>query len=273
MELKEDEVVNGIKEWTMWWIEQRRNKLIRQLSNTMSLNPFITPFLFDYHNLNSIEDFVDLILASHLMNGHNTGFGKLVDEKFLPNVFGAKKLDKKYREANTPLENSAFNEIDHLITRTDGAIELLSLKAGKWTIQLSMAIQLNRSFSDILKFYGKSFDKIVVGVYYGNSDSLTDKYDILRGINRGAEHHVNDLTKNVRVYAGQEFWTWLGNGNENTQFLVLKGIVDAIEEANIKKENKKLLDSYKSVIGQKFESTLGKDSPEKWIEFLQKINS
>ena len=32
---------------------------------------------------------------------------------------------------------------------------------------------------------------------------LTDKYDILRGINRGKQHNVVDLTANVKVYAGR----------------------------------------------------------------------
>ncbi|PHN04230.1 PmeII family type II restriction endonuclease [Flavilitoribacter nigricans] len=271
--MKDNKIIEGVHHWATWWIRQRRKKLIDELSGTMSLNPFIVPFLFDYHNLNSIEEFVDLFLASHLMIGHNTGFGKLIDEKILPEVFGTIKLDKNYRQLNPPLENSAFNEIDHIVRREDGETELLSLKAGKWTIQLSMAIQLNRSFSDILKYYSSYYNKIVVGVYYGKNEELTDKYDILRGINRGAVHHVKDITHNVKIYAGQNFWSWLGNGKENTQYLVLEGITSAIEEVQIKKDNKILMDKFKKTISNQFKDTLGIDSPNKWKLLLEKINN
>ncbi|MEM6738101.1 MAG: PmeII family type II restriction endonuclease [Bacteroidota bacterium] len=268
-----EEVIKGVKYWAEWWIEQRRKKLIDKLSNTMSLNPFLVPFLFDYHDLNSVEDFIDLIIASHLMIGHNTGFGKLIDEKILPEVFGTQKLDKNFRESNIPFENSAFNEIDHLIDRDDGSKELLSLKAGKWTIQLSMAIQLNRSFSDILQFYGSSYDKIIVGVYYGKKEDLTDKYDILRGINRGAEHHLKDITNNVKVFAGQEFWAWLNSGDLETQNYVLSGIISAIDKKNIKKENRASMKEFKDSIVKSFQGTLGTESPHKWSLLLEQINS
>lgn len=266
--INDSDIVNGVHKWASWWVDQRRKKLIRELSNTMSINPFLTPFLFDYHNLNSIDDFVDLVLASHLMNGHNTGFGKLVDEKILPHVFGAIKLDAAYRRANIPLANSPFDEIDHIIERQDGNKELLSLKAGKWTIQLTMAIQLNRSFQQILQYYSEFFDKIVVGVYYGNREDLTDKYEILRGINRGAEHHVANVTENVRVLAGKEFWSWLSGGNPRTQDLVLMGIISAIESKNIKEENKTLMKKFKNSIGKKFDETLGLQGNDKWLALL-----
>lgn len=266
------EIIQGVKEITIWWVDQRKEKLRKTLSSTMSLNPFLVPFLFEYHNLEDLDQFVDLILASHLMIGHNTGFGKLVDEKILPRVFNTLKLDRAFRLANPPLENSAFNEIDHLVPRSDGKHDLLSLKAGKWTIQLSMAIQLNRSFSDILKFYGATYDKIVVGVYYGSKDDLTDKYEILRGINRGAEHHVVDLTKNVDVYTGIDFWSWLGQ-DKNTQTYVLSGITNALDELQIRKQNQELLDKYKEHVKSIYTDILDKDDSDKWKDLLRIINS
>ena len=87
------EIISGVKECTKWWIGKRRKKLEDKMKETMSINPFLMPFLYDYHNLNSLEGLVDLKITSHLMTGHNTGFGKFIDEKILPSVFGAKKLD------------------------------------------------------------------------------------------------------------------------------------------------------------------------------------
>ena len=49
----------------------------------------------------------------------------------------------------------------------------------------------------------------MVGVIYGNQASLTDKFDIIRGICSGAEHDVTDITEHVEVVAGKEFWAWI----------------------------------------------------------------
>ena len=128
----------------------------------MSINPFLMPFIFEYHDLDGFEGLVDLVNGKHLLSGHDTGFGKLIDEKILPYVFGAQKLDKNFRASTPPYIESYFNEIDHIITRDDGSKELLSLKAGRWTIQLTMAQQLNHAFNEILSRHGDVIDKIVV---------------------------------------------------------------------------------------------------------------
>lgn len=269
-----EHIQKEVKNWTLWWIDQRKGKLERQLSDTMSVNPFLMPFLFDFHGLDNFEELVDLIVAAHLMTGHNTGFGKLIDEKILPNVFGSTKLDAQFRFANPPFDNSSFNEIDHFIERPDGKIELLSLKAGKWTIQLSMARQLNTAFSEILRYYKHITSHIVVGVFYGNEGGLTDKYDLIRGINRGANHHLHDLQKNVSIYAGKAFWDWLGNA-ENVQESVLNGILDAVEEANIRESNRKLLADFKHKISKQYDqmSRNEENNERDWLKLLFNINS
>lgn len=268
----QQEVVTEVKKWTQWWIEQRQKKLEDQLNETMSVNPFIMPFLFDYHDLNSFEDLADLVIASHLMTGHNTGFGKLIDEKILPFVFGAKKLDREFRSINSPYNNSCFDEIDHLLVRSDGTNELLSLKAGKWTIQLTTAVQLNFAFNEILNKHPNIASNIVVGVFYGKTDELTDKYDILRGVNRGANHNVIDLTDHVKVYAGREFWSWLSGGAKDTQEWVLRGILEALAEKKIHKTAKELLSSFKSSVVKKYENDIRIDGKLNWERLLEKIN-
>ncbi|EJG0411546.1 hypothetical protein C4G53_RS20760 [Vibrio parahaemolyticus] len=267
-----DEIVKGVKYWTKWWIAQRKKKLEDQLNETMSVNPFMLPFLFDYHDLNNFEALADLIIASHLMTGHNTGFGKLIDEKILPNVFNAQKLDKKFRAHTPPFNNSCFDEIDHVIYREDETTELLSLKAGKWTIQLTMAVQLNSAFKEILDKHPDVTNKIVVGVFYGTNEGLTDKYDILRGINRGANHDVIDLTNNVSVYAGRRFWKWLSGGAENAQEWVLQGIIEALEEEKIHETASALLDKFKTSVVDKYDKDVRVDGKLDWYKLLAKIN-
>lgn len=269
---KQQDVVSGVRDWMQWWVGQRRKKLKDQLNETMSVNPFMMPFLFDYHNLNSFEALADLIIASHLMTGHNTGFGKLIDEKILPNVFGAQKLDTSFRKKKRPFSESCFDEIDHIIPRDDGKVELLSLKAGKWTIQLTMAVQLNTAFNEIVTRYPDIADKIVVGVFYGRQADLTDKYDILRGINRGASHSVIDLTKHVHVYAGREFWSWLSGGAENTQEWVLQGIQEALTEEKIHESASVLLTQFKAGVVKKYEQDVRVNGNLDWYKLLKKIN-
>jgi len=266
------EIVSGVKKWTQWWIGQRRKKLEDQLNETMSINPFMMPFLFDYHNLQSFEDLADLVIASHLMTGHNTGFGKLIDEKILPNVFDAKKLDTKFRKNTPPFSESCFDEIDHLIEREDGTTELLSLKAGKWTIQLTMAVQLNAAFNEILNQHPDVANNIAVGVFYGTKEGLTDKYDILRGINRGANHDVTDLTQDVHVYAGREFWSWLSGGADETQEWVLQGMQEALAEEKIHETASKLLADFKASVVEKYEKDVRVDGKLDWEKLLKKIN-
>lgn len=267
-----EEVIGGVKEWAKWWIAQRKKKLEDQLSETMSVNPFLMPFLFKYHDLENFEELADLIIASHLMVGHNTGFGKLIDEKILPNVFGAQKLDAKFRRVTPPFNESCFDEIDHRIIRDDGRVELLSLKAGRWTIQLTMAVQLNLAFNEIIENHPEISDNIVVGVFYGNKEGLTDKYDILRGINRGAVHNVINLTDSVHVYTGKEFWSWLNNGANETQEWVLQGICEALEESKIHETASTLLDQFKSGVVEKYEEDIRVGDSMDWKRLLRKIN-
>lgn len=271
--MKKEEVTAGVKKWTHWWIGQRQKKLTELMSETMSINPFMMPFLFEYHSLNNFDEVVEMIISKHLITGHDTGFGKLIDEKILPNVFGAQKLDKKFREQTPPFNQPCFDEIDHIITRDNGKVDLLSLKAGKWTIQLTMAVQLNHSFEEILSNHSGEFDNIVVGVFYGKQADLTDKYRILRGINTGANHSVTDLTEHVQVYAGKEFWSWLNDGECDTQIWVLEAIEEAVKEADIKSSNKKLIDDFKLHVVDKYNKTvLTKDGDADWSKLLEMIN-
>jgi hypothetical protein len=269
--LNEEQVIIGVEYWARWWVNQRKKKLEEQLNETMSVNPFILPFLFDYHDLKNFEELVGLIVASHLMIGHATGFGKLIDEKILPNVFGTKKLDAGFRKY-VPFRSSCFDEIDHLIIRADGRRELLSLKAGKWTIQLTMAVQLNRSFHEMIVTHGNFFDTIMVGVFYGKKEDLTDKYDILCGENRGANHDVVDIRHRVNVVAGREFWMWLNDGEFRTQEWVLSGIVQAVKKERLHETAKSLIDSFAAGVSRKYVDNVDSDLTVNWNKILTKIN-
>jgi len=270
--ISEIKVKTGVKKWVEWWIGKRKEKLEKHLSGTMSINPFLAPIIFDYHGLDDLESLTKLYITSHLMIGNNTGFGKLIDEKILPNVFGFVKLDKNYRLTNYPLIEPCFDEIDHFIERQNGKKELLSLKAGRWTIQLTMAVQLNSSFNEILNKYPKISNNLVVGVFYGKSEHLTDKYDILRGINRGAHHNVVDLKDKVQVHSGREFWSWVNNGERNTQEWVLNGIIEATEKVNIREVSENLFRVFQNSVLKHYDAIYEDDEKINWQKLLKIIN-
>jgi len=270
--MNRQDVRDGTKRWVKWWIGQRLAKLEGQLSETMAVNPFLMPFLFEFHGMGSFNDLIGMLVAGHLLVGHNTGFGKLIDEKILPDVFGTTRLSSEYRRRQPPFAESCFDEIDHIVRRDDGATELLSLKAGRWTIQLTMAVQLNTAFNRILAEFGGTCDRIVVGVSYGKRETLTDKFDILRGINRGAPHDVTDLTDRVFVYAGKDFWQWLSGGIPETQDWVLEGIMGALEEVQPRGITRGLLDEYVDSVTAKYEQPSGSQLMMSWVELLHEIN-
>lgn len=270
--MDKNQVVSKTKELAKWWISERRKKLVNKLTDTMSVNPFIMPFLTDYHDKPSFASLAELVIASHLMTGHNTGFGKFIDEKILPCVFGTTKFSAAYRRATPPFSQPCFDEIDHILIRDEGRKELLSLKAGRWTIQLTMAVQLNAAFKEILDNHPDACDQIVVGVFYGTREHLTDKYDILRGINRGRKHDVIDLTHDVSVFAGREFWKWLSNGDEDAQEWVLAGIIKALREEDLRAQSKTLLDGFKNKVVELYSDVLNEAGEVDWMKLLRKIN-
>lgn len=243
--ISRDQVVDGTKEVVLWWLENRQREKFQKIQHeTFNPNPFLLPLVATLHGADSVEELGEILLAGHLVSGHNTGFGKLFDEKLLPRVFGTSKLDKAYRNSTPPFSQSAFNDIDHVVHR-DGYDDLLSLKASKWTINLGGSKDLNRSFEQIrlhhIRPYPGRYGEIAVGVLYGQE--LTDKYQVLRGETQRQRdmHDVIDLTDTVNVYSGRSFWSWLNDGEALTQEWVMEGVLAATESFADSDRQKKLI--------------------------------
>lgn len=277
--MTKQDIVDKVATEVVWWLTERKKKLTELRHETMAVNPFLLPLIFGIHSFRDFDELAEFLVAAHLSTGYATGFGKLIDEKILPRVFNTIKLDKSARRT-PPLGMSIFDEIDHIIKPAGAsAAKLLSLKAGRWTIQLTMAVQLNKAFNELLhmrdqkKLKGFMFDEIAVGVFYGTEATLTDKYDILRGINRGANHDVVDITKSVHVYAGRQFWTWLNNGETRTQEWVLEGIQKGFNTAEKSIGSLgDLLDSFRKEFSQQFRAFVRPDKTIDWEGIIKKIN-
>jgi hypothetical protein len=272
------EVIAGVAEQVVWWMDKRLKKLKGLSHDTMAVNPFLAPIIFDIHGFNNFESLAQFLVAGHLATGYATGFGKLIDEKVLPQVFNTRKLNKKAR-SKRPLSMSVFDEVDHILLAEDGAAKLLSLKASKWTIQLTMAVHLNKTFAKLIdlqaegKLDGLAFDEIAVGVFYGASTSLTDKYDIIRGINRGATHDVIDIRNKVAIYAGKDFWAWLNAGERKTDGWVLEGILEGLRQARDRVGSlEKLVAAFSAEFAALYAGCVRPDGSVDWERIARSIN-
>ena len=158
----------------------------------------------------------------------------------------------------------------------DGTAALLSLKSSKWTIQLSMAVQLNRQFQQLVEHRRDGlldFSDVMLGVVYGTPDTLTDKYNIARGINTGAFHDVHDLTEHVHVSVGRYFWGWINYGEEQTQDWLIAAIL--AEVSKFQQDNPSVAErttEYRDAFVNQFSSRIGDDGSIDWANILRDIN-
>jgi hypothetical protein len=276
--IAKEQIVAKVSEKVIWWIGRRRDKLSELEHSSHAVNPFLLPIIMKMHGFDSLNQLSAFMLSGHLVEGHATGFGKLVDEKILADVFGTIRLDGAFRGANRPYGASEFDNIDHLVPRPDGSFDLLSIKAGRWSIQLGQAVQLNSSFNIIAmnraaRRYQPEFRDLVVGVFYGKDEDLTDKYRIIRGEPTRSQHEVHDLTKHVKVLAGRPFWSWLNGGVDETQESVLEGIIrgyDRFAEANGSLAG--LWDGFVSSFERSFGDQLDSEGNVNWYELLRHVN-
>jgi len=113
-----------------------------------------------------------------------------------------------------------------------------------------------------------------VGVFYGHKGLLTNKYDIVRGIN---PHHQDELTPLdfVSVKAGKEFWGWLNGGEMATQDWVMEGIRAGVDEFSREKDaTGRLVDHAKSRLKGELRKKYGlpEDGSLDWTSLLHAVN-
>ncbi len=273
--LKQADVVAGTAREVRWWLNNRLKKFQELDHESMAINPFMAPVLMGLHAHAEFTDLAELLLGGHFMVGHATGFGKLIDEKILPKLFGSTKINKSFRKI-PPFNLPVFSEVDHVIGHGGQTATYLSLKASRWTIQLTMAEQMNSAFAKLVALRASGtvkFEKIVVGVIYGTQESLTDKFSIIRGICSGAEHDVTDIQDHVEVVAGRKFWAWVNEGEDETQDWVLEGVLDAVKSSGTELAKAKgYLDAYKCKFSDNFKNYVGADKTIDWAGILHQIN-
>jgi hypothetical protein len=267
-----DYVVSRCAHWGAWWVEQRRAKLLKMRHQSHAVNPFLWPVIAAMHGY-TFQELIEFQIAGHLVEGHATGFGKLVDEKILDDVFDTSKLTKKARSATATYSLPAFDNVDHIHGR-----DLLSVKAGRWSIQLGQAVQLNRSAQQLLRLREEgrvSFDRIVIGVFYGTAEKLTDKYDVIRGLGgkSAAGHDVEDVSSYVDVVAGRDFWAYLNDGEVATQEWVLEGLLTGVAQPPADGTDfRDLLSAFMEDYRKSFSDFITDENDVAWEEILKREN-
>jgi hypothetical protein len=268
-----DQVIAGVSEEVVRFIRSRRNKLTELQHTTMAVNPFLNPLVMELNGYDSLEELTVFLVGGHLHNGNATGFGKLVDERIVTNVFGTTKLTGPFRTANPPYGQPMFGVIDHVVEYQTGAPDLLALKAGRWSIQLGQALNMNSSFARLLEARNAGradFDRIVIGVIYGTAETLTDKFRVARGI---GPHDLVDIQADVDVYAGREFWAWLNDGEAATQEWVMDGFLHAIEAARGELGSAaKAVEAYQESYLEKLAAHRKADGSVDWHALLREVN-
>ncbi len=226
MPTPKDSIIAGTANETGLFLARRLRKLRTEISGVLNINPFLMCALQDFHQITDQAALAKFMLNWHLGNGHATGFGKMIDEKILPNVFQTTRLDSTFRNV-PPYNTEPFDDIDHLVHRSDGEYRL-SLKASSWTIQYGQAMGLYRNFHALGQERQQGAG-IVLGVFYGHKGLLTDKYRIVRGDNVRRQDILTPLDY-VQVKAGAEFWTWLNDDRTDTQDAVMQGIMKGVKD-------------------------------------------
>jgi len=269
------EIIEGVAAHVVWWVNQRRTKLKNLRHDTHAVNPFLWPLTMAMHGYEEFRELAAFQLGGHLVEGHATGFGKLIDEKILPGVFGSTKLDKAYRQAEPGFNEPEYDNIDHLVPGLEDAVDLLSLKAGRWSIQLGQAVQLNRSLQVLLEKREKGlvkFDRIVIGVFYGTPATLTDKYSIIKGVHGGATHDIRDISAHVDIQVGRQFWSWINGDQQDTDEWVLEGVQEGFRQSV--EESGSLADLYEAFIDDyaaEYERYFNDGRPD-WLGLLRDVN-
>ena len=95
------EVVNEIANLVKGFLERRLGKLEGSISKYLNVNPFLMSALRHFHSFQTVDDLARFLFVAHLQQGHATAFGKLVDERILPQVFGTVRLSQALRPPTT----------------------------------------------------------------------------------------------------------------------------------------------------------------------------
>ncbi len=193
---------------------ERRYKKVRSIKlKDLNLNLFLLRLVKEIRGLDTPAAVVGYLVDSTLRSGEETAYGWLVD-LFLPPLFGAATPP----EREDPYKWEGYKEIDKEAVRPNPASgksqrHLISLKAGPFTINDTMAHRMAANVRDLQQF---GTEPIIYGVTYGRRDQLSNKPGIVKA------DFPDDL---VAILVGRELWDWLAQ-YPDAHLDILNGIAD-----------------------------------------------
>lgn len=159
-----------LQEETYLFLKRRFRELAEQFNDISktNFNPFLLLITAPVYNIYSPYEVAERLQLGKAFHGDDTAFGRMAEEKYL-SIFGAKTpAEKSSQDADT---RRRWSPIDLELT-IDGQRNLMSIKAGPWTMNQSHAAEMIHQFQQLHEETGA---RILIGITYGRYKNLNNK--------------------------------------------------------------------------------------------------
>lgn len=165
-----DEQRNQLQEETYLFLKRRFRELAEQFNDISktNFNPFLLLITAPVYNIYSPYEVAERLQLGKAFHGDDTAFGRMAEERYL-RIFGATTPGEKSSDNQTV--RNRWSPID-LELNIDGQRNLMSIKAGPWTMNQAHAAEMIRHFKELHEETGA---KILIGVTYGRYKNLNNK--------------------------------------------------------------------------------------------------
>lgn len=159
-----------LEEETYQFLKRRFRELAEQFDDISktNFNPFLLLITAPVYNIYSPYEVAERLQLGKAFHGDDTAFGRMAEEKYL-SIFGAKTPPEK--SSQDPAVRRRWSPIDLELT-IDGQRNLMSIKAGPWTMNQSHAAEMIRNFKQLRDETGA---RILIGITYVRYKNLNNK--------------------------------------------------------------------------------------------------
>ena len=158
-----------------------------------NFNPFLLLITAPVYNVYSPYEVAERLQLGKAYHGDDTAFGRMAEERYL-RIFGAQPPAEK--SSADPAARARWSAID-LELQVEGVRNLISVKAGPWTMNQAHAAEMIRHFRDLHEETGA---RILIGITYGRYRNLNNKPAVVdRGL--GSPDWFD-------FFVGKDFWEY-----------------------------------------------------------------
>ncbi len=159
-----------LEDETYEFLKRRFRELAEQFNDISktNFNPFLLLITAPVYNIYSPYEVAERLQLGKAFHGDDTAFGRMAEEKYL-SIFGAQPPAEK--SSQNAAVRRRWSPIDLELT-IEGQRNLMSIKAGPWTMNQSHASEMVRNFKQLHDDTGA---KILIGITYGRYKNLNNK--------------------------------------------------------------------------------------------------